>query len=285
LIRPAIIVAMDWVESVTGLTVVSSRELSGGYRNRNDLLVMSDGTRLVRRQYRSPDRCAVEAALAGRLRGLVPEVVAASFGEQPMLLSIFVEGHPPDSSDAYSVGETLARIGSVRFETPGFFADGTLTASGTEPIGGLDAFVERCLRDGNAAGFLTPEEQKALLAYAVAAAPSLAALSGSRSLVHGDYNPKNLLATGGRVVAVLDWEFAFSSSPLFDVGNMLRDPRPPGFTDDFLRGFTDAGGVLPDDWRELSQALDLYSLADFLTRPAGHRYFQRAVTRIKELVR
>jgi len=41
------------------------------------------------------------------------------------------------------------------------------------------------------------------------------------------------------------------------------------------------GGVLPPRWREISEALDLYALADFLTRPPGHRYFGKAVAVLK----
>jgi aminoglycoside phosphotransferase (APT) family kinase protein len=89
------------------------------------------------------------------------------------------------------------------------------------------------------------------------AAPELAVLRGSHQLVHADFNPKNLLAArrGGRwqVTAVLDWEFAFSSSPLFDIGNMLRDRRPAGFVEAFVDGFRDGGGTLPEDWRRLSR--------------------------------
>ncbi|MEU4240783.1 phosphotransferase [Actinoplanes sp. NPDC026619] len=274
----------EWAESVTDLKIVSSRELSGGYSNHNVLLEMSDGARLVLRRYRGDNRCAVEAALARRLHGVVPvaEVVAAD-PEAGLLLSVFVDGGPV--TDGYPVGVTLARIGSVTFDAPGFFGGEDLTPSGDELIGGLDAFVDRCLREGNATGHLTGDEQKALLRYAAEVTPELNALQGSRRLVHADYNPKNLLAVDGRVTAVLDWEFAFSSSPLFDVGNMLRDPRPPGFSDDFLRGFRDGGGELPGDWRRLSAALDLYSLADFLTRPVEHRYFGKAVAHIRELVR
>ena len=44
--------------------------------------------------------------------------------------------------------------------------------------------------------------------------------------MHADYNGKNLLMQstheGWQVAAVLDWEFAFAGSPLFDTGNFLR---------------------------------------------------------------
>jgi hypothetical protein len=39
---------------------------------------------------------------------------------------------------------------------------------------------------------------------------------------------------------------------------------------------------MPPGWREISEALDLYALADFLTRPPGHRYFSKAVAVIRE---
>jgi aminoglycoside phosphotransferase (APT) family kinase protein len=106
--------------------------------------------------------------------------------------------------------------------------------------------------------------------------------------VHAGYNGKNLLAVGsdGRwsISAVLDWEFAFSGSPLTDIGNMLRfrDEHPPGFGDGFIAGYRDAGGELPERWREISEALDLYPLADFLTRPPGHRYFGKAVAALRD---
>ncbi|MGK5685175.1 phosphotransferase family protein [Actinoplanes sp. URMC 104] len=297
-----------WVEGVAlaGLRVVETRTLTGGYSNDNTALTMDDGGRYVLRRYRGANRCRLETAIARRLAGVVPvaEVVAADPGGEvagePVLLSRFVEGEPVGEllekldEDAlaelgHDVGVTLARIGSVEFARPGFFTAGQgLEPDGVEPTEGLDLFVERCLREGNAGGHLGEQEQSALREWAARAARELAVLKGSRRLVHSDYNPKNLLAVaeGGRwrVAAVLDWEFAFSSSPLVDVGNMLRFPTPHAYADGFVAGFRDGGGALPEGWRRLSRALDLFALADFLTRPVDHRYFGRAIERIRALV-
>jgi hypothetical protein len=49
----------------------------------------------------------------------------------------------------------------------------------------------------------------------------------------------------------------------------FRALYPPSFVSGFIAGFREAGGELPSDWREVSEALDLYALADFLTRPPG----------------
>ncbi|GIF14152.1 aminoglycoside phosphotransferase (APT) family kinase protein [Actinoplanes teichomyceticus] len=299
----------DWVrtEALPGRRVTGVRELTGGFSNHNVAISTDDGNTYVLRRYRGRNACAVEAALARRLAGVVPvpEVVAADetgrLAGEPALLSRFRPGRPLSdvlaSADAgvaeqcgRAVGLTLARIGTVSFEAPGFFADASLTPGppGVEPAAGLDDFVQRCLAQGDAAGHLTAGEQRALREHAARATALLVAVHGCRLLVHSDYNPKNLLVDADhgrwRVTAVLDWEFAFSGPPLVDVGNMLRDPRPPGFAEAFVGGFRDAGGGLPPDWRELSAALDLYALADFLTRPPEHRYFQRALHRIRELL-
>ena len=58
-----------------------------------------------------------------------------------------------------------------------------------------------------------------------------------------------------------DWEFAYSGSPLADLGNVLRFGET-AFTNGVLAGF----GPLPACWRETARALDLFSVAEFLTR-------------------
>jgi aminoglycoside phosphotransferase (APT) family kinase protein len=72
-----------------------------------------------------------------------------------------------------------------------------------------------------------------------------------------------------RVTAVLDWEFAFSGSPFFDLGNLLRPPLGdrPGLAAAVAAGYRRAGGQLPEDWRRMSELVDLMAWADFLNRP------------------
>jgi hypothetical protein len=68
-------------------------------------------------------------------------------------------------------------------------------------------------------------------------------------------------------VAVLDWEFAVSSSPLVDLGHFLRYERDsrliaePYFSDGYLH----VGGRLPQNWRQLARLLDLTALCESLT--------------------
>ncbi|MGX6606753.1 phosphotransferase family protein [Micromonosporaceae bacterium Da 78-11] len=295
-----------WIEAVAlpGRRIVHARLLTGGYSNENIQIIVADGGSFVVRRYRGTNACAVEAALAVRLAGVVPvaaPVAADPTGEaagEPVLLSVFRPGRPVsevlpglDAGEAAelgrSVGETLAAVGTVVFPAPGFFTGGDLRPGppGVDPVVGLPEFVERCLTEGNAAGHLSPAEQDGLRRLAERAAPGLATLRGARRLVHSDFNPKNMLAERldghWRLTALLDWEYAFSSSTLVDVGNLIRHERPAGFVPGFLAGFTAHGGDLPPDWQRLSRGLDLYALADLLTRPPDHRYFRRAVDTIR----
>ncbi|NAZ83289.1 phosphotransferase [Kineococcus sp. R8] len=299
-----------WLEGpeALGRRVVDVVTLPGGHSNETLAVTADGGRRFALRRYTRPGTCAVEVALLARLTGVVPvaDVVAAdpdgSRSGTPALLSVLVPGRDlgsvlpsltPDEAHAcgLDVGAGLAALGRVEFGAPGFFTGPDLVPGppGVDPTTGLATWVERCLAgSGPARAALGAGASAALLGLAERLTPRLAALAGQRRLVHADFNPKNLLVAPRdgrlRLSAVLDWEFAFSSSPLFDVGNLLRRPRPDGFEDGFLAGFTGAGGSLPPGWRALSRGLDLFSVADLLTRPPGHRYFGQAVTVVRELL-
>jgi Ser/Thr protein kinase RdoA (MazF antagonist) len=290
-----------WLGAIlAGQALADAAPLSGGYRNRNTLVRTAAGERFVLRQYLQHDGSragAIEAALLARLSGRVPvaEVVAADLDGaatgRPTLLCRFMpgvllktalsDGAAPAADLGRSVGRTLAAIGTLTFDRPGAFADASLRTSDRGMPRALPEFVARCLSSGPAR-VLAADERAAIMRLAGEAQAHLDAAPSVSQLVHADFNPKNLLVRehqgGWTVAAVLDWEFAFSGSPLVDVGNMLRFPAdlPPGFAAAFIAGFGEGGGLLADDWREISLALDLFALADLLTRPADHRYFGRA---------
>ncbi len=299
---------VGWLDRVLpGQPIIHAERLAGGFSNDNILIRTGAGRRLVLRRYVRSNACAVEAALADRVRGVVPvpEVVAAdpdgTGAGEPVLLSEFVHGLPVSQALAAgtrqdaaalgrAVGAALAAIGTVRFASGGFFSGADLVpAADAAWPGGLPDFVDRCLAGGGASQALSAAEQDGLRELALRSAPLLAEVAGAAQLVHSDYNPKNLLAAPGvaggwSVTAVLDWEFAFSGSPLTDIGNMLRfgDQIPEPFGPEFIAGYQAAGGELPARWRQISQALDLYALADFLTRPPDHEFVGQAAAVIRD---
>ena len=297
-----------WLAAVlTGQRVTAQTRLGGGYRNRNTRLDLDDGESLVLRQYEVDDAgriCAIEAALLGRLRGVapVPEVLAAdpagTAAGEPVLLTRFAAGIPLSAAlaDPLSRPGDHAGLGRAGRAGAGRHRHGVLPArrllrrrhpppAAEDLPGGLPGFVDACLAAGPPRPCCPPPSCDGLRALARADEPFAARAGGARQLVHSDFNPKNLLAVraDGRwsVSAVLDWEFAYSGSPLGDVGNMLRFEQPPGFAAGFADGFRDGGGDLPLDWRPVSAALDLFALADLLTRPVSHRYFGKAVSAVR----
>ncbi|MFI6724264.1 phosphotransferase family protein [Streptomyces atratus] len=284
--------------ALPGLSLTGVSPLPGGFTNDMRLVTTRQGERYVLRRYRSSgtrmhrNTCAVESAVLERAAPTVPvvDVVASDpYGNatgRPTLVYRFADGIPlgqalaeePTAAEAAglgcAVGGVLARIAAVRLPRPGPFHDATLVpAEAGDEAADLPGFVERCLAttgDGNA---LTSEEADALRGLATRTGHRVADVSGHSRLVHCDFNPKNVLVSRERgrwdVAAVLDWEQAFSGSPLYDIGNMLRFAHlyPPSFVDGFVSGYRDAGGLLPSDWRELSRTLDLFTLADILTAP------------------
>ena len=88
-------------------------------------------------------------------------------------------------------------------------------------------------------------------------------------LVHGDFNPTNVIVNHGKVAAVVDWEWAHAGNPMADFGNLLRDrngPVPPEFADAVAMGWQEQTEVtLPPDWRARARLHDLTSGLEFLT--------------------
>ncbi len=178
---------------------------------------------------------------------------------------------------AYSVGQTLAAIGSYQFSKPGrlIVDDSSNGLSVGAPYVEapnsvpriLDMFLEsKILERRVGAEFIDR-----LRTFVWSWAPRLLKIDDECNLVHSDFGNRNILVreVNGKwiVAAVLDWEFAFSGSLLLDVGHFLRyerDARPlrePYFS----RAFVEHGGTLPDDWRQIVRLVDLTSLVECLT--------------------
>jgi fructokinase len=190
---------------------------------------------------------------------------------------------------AFASGETLAAIGRFTFPKSGWIAPGPSVAAplldGDDP---MPRFVDLCLSSENLQRRMPADLRDRTHAVIWSSARQLAALDRQACLVHGDFNRRNLLVRNiaGRwqVVAVLDWEFAVSSSPLADLGSFLcyeRAARPIA-EPHFSAGYAHAGGRLPHDWRRLARLVDLAALCESLSRDQLPQAF---IPELLELVR
>jgi len=73
-------------------------------------------------------------------------------------------------------------------------------------------------------------------------------------LVHGDLDPSNILVEQKKgkweISAIIDWENAFSYSPLWDVAHLLRFAHQADdtYTTSLLQGLKEGGVQLPEGW-------------------------------------
>ncbi len=203
-----------------------------------------------------------------------------------LLSDIIATGRLVDSTDcAYDVGRTLAHIGAYRFPQGGFFGTNLIIEqpfdAGSVPFLSI---IEQFLFQGNAGGWLGSALKDQLWQFVMAHAYLLDGVKDHISLVHSDFKGVNILVhpqqNRWQVAAVLDWEFAFAGSPLIDIANMLRYDRllPSGFEREFLRGYREEGGYLPQRWKQTSKLLDLLSLCEFLNAPDPNSALVEEVT-------
>lgn len=260
-----------------------------GLRNANFLLELDAAPeRIVLRIYEhDPSLCRKELDLQRVIRSSVPvaEVLHAEPDGwndiPPFVLSRYVDGvefrqlkRIPEacSQAAYAVGQTLARIGGITFSNSGWIGPGPRVSDplmeGANPV---PRFAELCLASANLHRRMGPDLRERTLALIWSHAAELASLEETKSLVHGDFGKRNVIVRQSSgvwiVAAVLDWEFAFSGSPLADIGHFLRYERKsrPVAEPHFSAGYLNGGGRLPDQWRRLARIIDLIALCESLT--------------------
>ena len=264
--------------------------LSGGLANTNLRCVIDDGSSVRLRLYQhDPKQAQKEAALARLVKSRVPAPQYLHLGDAnnvagvPYAVIEWVEGARLDTlSEALddsslaqvgrAVGATLAKIHSFAFVRSGFFnADLEIMSYGGDFS--LVPFLTRCLIDGKGGELVGEDLAHRVVEHAARAEPTLSKWDDPPCLAHFDFNGSNILMRQENgvwaVAGVIDWEFAASASPAGDFGNLLRPPLGlrTGFADAVARGYREAGGKLPRDWKTHSQLADLTAWAEFLTRP------------------
>ncbi len=276
-----------------------------GFGNENFLVITQDGRKFVLRRYLRTDRCGIEAALMTRLMTSeipVPEIIAldarGDAGGRPLMLRHFTEGftasdvvHQERPDEVSSIGEdmgtTLAAIGRIVFDRVGFFSGPDLVPAPDERLANLPLFMDDCIGHMIEGETLTSNERRRLVNMIDSYTPLMRMEAGG-VLVHADFSLTNIIVgpDKGRwhVRSVLDWEFSFSGSSLYDVGSVLRrrDILPVSFIEHFLRGYTESGGYLPSSRKDLLVILDLSSLVvECLTRRQGNPFFGEEVNFVR----
>ena len=283
--------------------IADAQVLSGGLINTNIKIEFSPPQRpVVLRLYQGDTGvCLKETEVLRLVHSIVPvpEVIHVEpngiNGSRPFCILEFVNGMTFQQlkrardieaihQTAAAVGKTLALIGKYQFLKPGILqtdlkkqlmvGDG----EGPDPIPRLlDVFLQSEDLQRRLDGSLRQKLHIFIWSWAT----RLRELNNERHLVHCDFGNRNILVDcinrRWQVVAVLDWEFSLSGTPLLDVGHFLRYDRGDVSLREpfFSRAFIEFGGVLPADWLRISQVVDLTGLVHCLT----HRQLPDDVTR------
>jgi len=267
--------------------------LAGGLINTNlKIHFESDFNPVVLRVYRDgASACNKEVAIHNLIRRdiPIPEILHVESNGWPAFTVVeYVEGitfqQLKQTNDltaiaqaSTSAGKTLAAIGCFRFPASGALLASETSAAlvlgekfieGPHPIPQiLDRFLDSPVLQRRVRAELVDRLHNFVWSYATV----LPSIETECSLVHNDFGNRNILVREENgvwsVAAILDWELAFSGSPLLDVGHFLRyelDSRPmrePYFS----RAFLEHGGTLPNNWQSIVKVIDLTGLVECLT--------------------
>lgn len=263
-----------------------SRELiAGGCANLNyKIHLENENQPLILRIYlRDKDAAFREQKLAALLKEAVVVPLTHYIGElegrhfavtefMPGLsLRDLLLGDAPHNLSAImsEVGMILSKITAYEFPKAGFLNKELEVI----PYKSSDVikFAQGCLNDRTVLSVLS-HEVIAEIKQAIEQHASLFPTDNEKHLVHGDFDPANILVDNINdswvMTGILDWEFAFSGSYLWDVANMLRyaHKMPPEFQNSFIDALQRNGVKLPADWRATTHLLNLSSLLDLLKR-------------------
>lgn len=273
--------------------IVNFELLRGGFSNTNYKITAENGKRYVLRLCREQgSKVQAEYDILLSLNTKIPIPPPLGFIdfdskiEKTIILMEYVEGVPlyavEDSMTnkellilSQELGSILAKIHSIHFNKSGFLGENLKVVDEWEsfPAATMEYFIE-CLDDPIFAKRLTCIEITKLRKFIKKHFKLLAQTDFKNSLVHADFNSKNIIVKRSEkyawtVSAIIDWEFAFSGSPFIDLGNFFRfkSEIPPYCERTFVEAYNQSSNTpLPSNWYEIASYLDLMAMFSFLRR-------------------
>lgn len=271
--------------------LLSYEIITQGCANLNIKILLESGAYNLRIYLKDKDAAYREQQIASLMRFDIPVPETLFIGDQTQdhttyryAITQFVDGIPlrdllltsPEETwqeVMMDVGSLLSKCRRISFPDAGFI-DQHLSIPNPFQPDDLIHFVEKCL--------ISPEVQNALGDSMINQIKEIFQThrhhlpdESDAILVHGDFDPANILVhqIDGKwqISAILDWEFAFSGSFLWDVANMLRyaHKMPETYTKSFLKGLEKEGVELPENWRLTIALCTISSLLDIVSRQSN----------------
>jgi Ser/Thr protein kinase RdoA (MazF antagonist) len=262
-----------------GRELASSQLLSSRNNNANYHFTDSEGTAYVLR-LASEAQIEKEKFAMRLVADFVPVPKWLEEGKGFLILP-FIKGEPLSQcpENAYDAAVTLSAIASVHFDLPGQIKPAGNIAPW--PFKGLRGFYDLMLNHKTVLDWIGKKRAVRIEGMLIQYGPLLAEIGKESQLVHGDFNPTNILIEDGKVSAVLDWEYAMSGSPYMDIGNLLRT-LDESLCKDVYSGLVDGGLNPTAAWLERAKLFDMTSQMVFITRAVSDGFKQKCLAKIDE---
>lgn len=257
------------------------RVLSGGALNTTYKFKTDRQFFVLRLFTRDRSLCKIEKAIYQSIEKNVPtpKLLYTNECHEPWAYAIheFVEGisisdvsTENQNSLSYELGHVLASIHAFKFPEAGFFND-VLAIKHTFKKGSSPYFEEAfsVLSHGkNVRQRLGNKVADEMLIFMQKYRDFFPVIQDNVSLVHSDFKPVNLIYRRGSVF-VLDWEFAHAGIGILDFSILLRHRQQFPLNLNFLvKGYTDFGGKLPDEWYRTALITDFVNSIALLDSPS-----------------
>ena len=173
---------------------------------------------------------------------------------------------------AKEVAIVLSRIAGHTFKNGGFFKENLEVIPfemGKNAMHPFVSYIQDCLFKGYVGKWIDQNLKDVVWKYVLENQSLFPALEPA-SLVHGDFNPDNILINEKTLTisAILDWEYAFSGSFLFDIGTALRFDVPSHYEKTFIEVYEAERNIkLPPEWRKMIKLQDLSNLVGLINTP------------------
>ena len=278
--------AKNLIADYSDAKIVDISLLSNGCANTNYKIVLDNDEIYVLRIYiRDSDAFYREAALHKLLKGKAPipnihytddtcdkipySFAIMGFADGFLMRDIILQGNLKDIGDCtFSAGICLNKLREIPFSQSGFF-NKNIDVSPFSKQEAYLSFTQSCLESHTVQSTIGKELTSLLISFIQDNAHYFPEQYAA-NLTHADFDPSNILVkkinSCYEVSAILDWEFAFSGTYLFDIGLFLRYSHrlPETYEQKFIEGIITKNNPLPPDWKKSSKLLDILSLVSIL---------------------
>lgn len=264
--------------------------LAGGFIHGNWKVTFSSGRTAVLRMAQGHDRMSCELAVLARLPSSVPAPQVYHRGEWSRGTYALLEFIPGERLDlvidslrpgevetiVVELGRHLSVFHEISFGSSGFLNSRGEVAEPAEVGTMFTDYILASLSEEIVQTRLGPDLTRQCRTWVEDHRSLVIDIAPQRRLTHCDFNTKNILVreetSGWTIAAILDWEWAFSGSPLADLANFLRFEEEVNLP--LAQWLTEGYGldspVFIDGWRQAAALLDLASMCNFLTRPTDY---------------